>query len=411
MHKKRVKYLTLLDQALVSASNFILVFLLTKLLGLSGFGTYSIVWLFAHFSMFISEGFIGEVAMLLVQKIDSDKKDYLKHLFTVVIAYSLIAGAFTFATLSYLPSFNLKDFAFAGTSFALSFNLHWFARRCFHSLRAVKHLLLADTFAYFGRLVTTALALIFFQNLSINAILYVFSGLNLISLLPLLTCLGLPKFKQWGKYSREHYRLSRWLLPSYFMKWFSTYSFIIIAELFFGSTFVGVLRNVQNIFSIPSVLSQALTSYLPKQFGDALKVDVRALFKSVSKTSRWLFLGTAGLGLSISAILYLGGRIYFPELIRNYFSLFLWFSLITTAQIALLPQVVALRTLNDLRTAWQVEFVAFISMLITIFPACLLLNYNGLMLSLALSSSLTLVFSLIKKRKHLITVKNYETTL
>lgn len=401
MSKKFTRNLTLIDQALVSGSNFLLVIALTKLLGLENFGTYSVAWLFAHFSMFMSEGFIGEVAMLLVQKLEDDKKNYLKHLFTIVIIYSLIAALVTFSSLALLPAFNLKDYAWAGALFALSFNLHWFARRTFHSLATVKHLLATDTIAYLGRLGFVIIAILMNVDCEINAVFFTFSLLNVLSILPLFLCLGTPRFNEWQKYSKEHIRLSRWLIPSFFMKWFTNHSFILVAELFFGSIFVGVLRNVQNIFSIPSVLSQALVSYLPKHFGDALKVNKKTLFQSVSKITRALFFFSFILGTLISILMYFTGRFYFPNLINHYFSLFLWFSIITTVQISLVPQLVALRTLDDLKSSWQIEAVAFTSMFLVIFPACLILNFNGLMLSLTVSSSSAFIFSLIKKRKHL----------
>ena len=102
--KFRTGGIVLADQAVVSGSNFLLGVLLTRELGLAGFGTYSLLWMGVLFALSLNHAFISQAMLSLGPK--QKLEDYLPVVLSLQTGFSILAATITVIVLFCANSLN-----------------------------------------------------------------------------------------------------------------------------------------------------------------------------------------------------------------------------------------------------------------------------------------------------------------
>ncbi len=257
------KLIVLADQLLVSGTNFLITILLSKKLGLSALGTFSLGFIVLLFCLSISQSFIVTPMLTLFAK-QHNKKSYLQHLKHIQIF-------FTLATTSVLALifFILKKFAFtleisqvpySILALICTYTLWDFTRKMCFVLQKNILVLGIDILVC----ITCLTLLFFFKTLSLEK---AFLMMALANALCFFGWMFLPKasvdFKTFLGILKAHYTYSKWLVLSALSSWASGNIFMIIGAELVSTAAIGAIKIFQSLLGLLSVLLQALENQIP----------------------------------------------------------------------------------------------------------------------------------------------------
>jgi len=272
------KCLLLMDQVMVSGSNFLLGILLVRALGLENYGIFALLWMLVLFALGINQALITKPIMTLASKMEVvDSSKYLLHvqwiqaglaaLFLIVgLVIWLVRDIFSLA----IPNMSLIPIL-SGVLFFQLFH-DYFRKRCFIEGK-IKGAFAMDFLLYMGQLFL--IAILWFQGiLTLDRAFYCILVANFLSVV-----LGGSYFKieipnttelleTWKK--QVHY--SKWLVGTALLQWFSGNYFILIGATIIGPIAVGAIRMVQNIMGFFHILFLSMENIVPietaRQFHD-----------------------------------------------------------------------------------------------------------------------------------------------
>ncbi len=269
---KNKKTLVLIDQMLVSGSNFLLGILLARQLGVESYGQFALLWLIVLFFSSLQLAYIISPMLTL-----GSKKSFLvleRYLsvmlyLQVLFSFLLMIGLYAFFEIA--PSINekwnigdLKIYVIFTTLFFLSQD---FLRRYFIIKTNYFKLILIDSIAYLGQLLIIAYFM-YMNNLGLNTAFLSISVSFLLSLL--IGYMQVSRVSTAIKYKRliflKNWKFSKWLVYSAILQWGSGNFFILVGGAILGSWSVGVIRVMQNTMGIFHVLFIALENILPINF-------------------------------------------------------------------------------------------------------------------------------------------------
>jgi len=284
------KIIVLVDQGVVSGTNFILAIVLAKYLGAEQFGIYAILWMIILFVSSIHSAIIIKPMMTLaVKKNKNQQKYYFKKLFVFQILFSVTSAVISFVALFYfqeyftLPANNKIVYLLPVVVFV--FLMHDFFRKVNFTINEVRKSVFLDLVGYGFQLI---FLFYFLQNLTLNKS-YIGVGGGLL----LSTIIGWVRFK-YKHYSfvgvvslvKEHWAFSSWLVGTALLQWFSGNFFIIAAAALLGPVMVGVIRVAQSLIGVMNVFFLALENQVPVKAAKIFKVDgVRNLMFYLKKVT------------------------------------------------------------------------------------------------------------------------------
>jgi len=263
------KRLVLIDQFLVSGSNFLLGILLVRSIGLEQYGVFTLLWMVILFALGINHAFITKPMLSLAPKMKQvEKENYLQSILWLQIILSsflsLLGNIICYiSTFFPFPIPNI-EFGFI-LSFILFFQLFhdYFRKRCFIEDRLYL-VLITDGILYLGQLLFIV-AFWFRGGLNLNQILVTILVVNATAVIIVgigfKTNLVLNRnfFESWKK--QFHY--SKWLLGTALLQWFSGNYFVIIAATILGPIAVGALRMAQNVMGFFHILFLSMENIVP----------------------------------------------------------------------------------------------------------------------------------------------------
>ena len=269
---KNKKLFILLDQMLVSGSNFILGILLARYLGVEGYGQFALLWLIVLFFSSLQLAYIISPMLTLGSKKSLSILDkylssmvFFQFLFTII----LMIGLYLFFEIAvyFDKQWNigdLKPYVMLTTAFFL---FQDFLRRYFIIKLQYFRLVFLDSIAYLGQL-GIVLYLIYTDTLELKLVFLAISlsfGLSLV-----IGYSQIEKVSTSMAYKKllllKNWKFSKWLVYSAILQWGSGNFFILAAGAMLGSWSVGVIRVMQNTMGIFHVLFMALENILPISF-------------------------------------------------------------------------------------------------------------------------------------------------
>lgn len=295
--------LTLLDQIMVSGSNFLIGILLTRWLGLEEYGVFALAWLGLQLASGLQLNFVLKPMMSLAPKMEAAaRRQYLAETQSLNLLITLLLTLFGLLVIGlgdvFFPAQSL-DTLFPILPLAImAFLFQDYYRRLFFIRGTIWLALCLDGIAYLGMIggvgatylwgelrVSVAYGIIFICFLAAGLLGYIWAGRSGWK------GQALPGLLQ------KHWRFSSWLVGTTLLQFFGSNFFLVAAGALLGSAAVGALRIAQNLMGLTHVLFQAMENVVPIKAAQALQQD------GVKGMIRYLKLITAKSGFLIGLIL------------------------------------------------------------------------------------------------------------
>ena len=276
LYKKTInsgKFITLMDQVCVTASNFLLSLLITKNCGLSSYGAFASAWLWVLFLSSLQQAYILMPMFTLFYKTSSN--DYLNRLAKFQFIISLIAvvliclGQVVFTyVVSGQVRFSLTTCLLA--LIAALFMWNELMRKRFFLLGEAKKALFLDCVVY----VCPILLIYFLSGVfsDLHAILYcLLCFFTFGFLINSNILLQKTTKKSLLLIAKRHWKSGYYLILTAVLQWFAGNSFLVIGSSILTTKEFGAIRIAQNIIGIATVYFQYLENTVPIELGDFIK--------------------------------------------------------------------------------------------------------------------------------------------
>lgn len=266
------------DQILVSGFNFISSIVIARLLGVHGFGIYSIAWMGVLIASSIHQPFIIlPLQTLWPKKTGSQQEQYLEGLIFQQLLFSTAAGVVAFlgvvAVKYTLTGWNIDSIILSFPLVVFSFLMQDFFRKYYFATKKYHLAILIDAVAYCG-LLASALSVNLFHKLDASMILLLTALFFLYA--SLIGLFSLPHLKLNIKNVKatilENWNFSRWLIATAILQWFSGNFFIIAAAAILGPVAIGATRMAQNLVGITHVLFLAMENTIPAKAAHIMRI-------------------------------------------------------------------------------------------------------------------------------------------
>lgn len=262
--------LTLVDQALVSGSNFLTAILITRLAGLEEYGFFALAWMGLLLMSSLQQAFIQAPMMSLgPKKSDSEQASYfpasqlLQFGFALTI-FLLICPVIAYADLL-LPKWKVSELFPILPLAILAYLMQEYYRRYFFISSQAARALLIDGISYLGML--GGILFLYFQDLLTSSYIYlaILISFGTAALLGFFMArLSLRKgIAGFSAILREHWKYASWLLGTAVLQFFSSNYFLLAAAALLGPLALGALRIAQNLLGLTHVLFQAMENVVP----------------------------------------------------------------------------------------------------------------------------------------------------
>jgi O-antigen/teichoic acid export membrane protein len=256
--------LVLLDQAMYSGTNFLLMLFLAQKLDLKSFGLFSTLMLFVYLTMSITTALIIQPFQVSYHKVQQ-KKQYFVFLclaILLLIALFILIVKLLFLCLSVLAIYSVYENTIAFFIFGLL--IQDFFRKFFLGLAQITNALIIDS------LFTLFVIILFYvlrDGIQLSNTLWIISIANLASSLPgiifIIKNFEIPK--SWKTFLDNHILQGKWLVYIAFLQWGSSNFFVLVSGIYLGIEALGALRLVQSIFGVLNVALISIENYvLPK---------------------------------------------------------------------------------------------------------------------------------------------------
>lgn len=261
----------LIDQALVSGSNFITNVILARALGLRDFGVFVLAWTAVLFVNSLQSAFIVWPMMSVGPKQEpAERPLYYGSVLVQEIAFALVCsvGVFTAVHLSstYFPKWDVHGLGVPLGLTTLAYTLQDFVRRYLFSTRRSKLALATDAVSYLTQL-PILIWMASRAHFSSQAALWVIAITSLAGFV--VGCYWFEpvklQFQALREVSVRHWKISRWLAPSAIMQWSSSNLFQMAAPIYYGAAAAGILRAAQNIVAVAHVWFLGLDNVVPAE--------------------------------------------------------------------------------------------------------------------------------------------------
>jgi len=387
---------SLFDQGLVSGVNFLSTIVVAILLGADDFGLFATLWLLLLFINSTHTALIVFPMMTLVPK-QEDKCRYFGSLLIQQIAFLLLSLVLTCCVLLlYLEYVDVDLNLESILSFLLLltlYHMHDFYRRYFFSISNYGNAFVIDLLAYFTRLLVLVAAYIFKYELGISDVFLIFSIAYFIGII-----FGARRYdfmfdsSHIVKDLKQHWELSKWLLPSGLMQWTSVNLYIVGAAIILGPVSVGVIRVGQNIVAIFNVVIQGVENHIPVEASGVYKKSgISSLYKYLVKV---VLIGVAfvfiveifAMLFSDEIILYLYGEKYIEAS-----NVVVWYSFILIFVFVMVPIRVFLRTISRTKIWFNSYVMASLFSLVMFYPLVKEYGVDGVMMGMLFTYIILLV--------------------
>ncbi|MDW3646467.1 MAG: hypothetical protein R8P61_05380 [Bacteroidia bacterium] len=399
--------LTLLDQAVVSGSNFLTAILITRLAGLEEYGFFALAWMGLLLMSSLQQAFIQAPMMSLgPKKSPEDRKSYFQHSQFLQICFStaiflLISPLIAKADLL-LPKWKVSELYPILPLAILAYLMQEYYRRYFFINSQALYALIIDGISYLGML--AGILILYFQDQlnSIHIYLVILVSFGTAAILGFfLAKLSLKEgIAGFSSILKEHWDYASWLLGTALLQFFSSNYFLLAAAALLGPLALGALRIAQNLLGLTHVLFQAMENVVPVKAAESYaKEGFTAMKKYLMKLS--LRSGMVVLGilllLALSAKMVLG-LVYGAEY-ESYAYLLMGYCLFYLSLFPGYPLRYALRSIEHTRPIFISYVLSTAFSLLLAFPMVKRWELTGVVAGLILTQILMQSVYLLSLRK------------
>lgn len=394
---KNTTLLVYADQLVVSGLSFLSSIIMARLLGVQGFGIYSIAWLGVLIASSVNQPFIISPMMTLSGKKTTDEKDrYLQALVFKQIFFAAALSILSFLTVLVmsviLKEWKVNSIILAFPLAVFSFLLQDFFRKYYFIIGKPHKAVLIDIIAY-GGVLLSAFCLHYFRDMDAQFILLLTALFFLYASLVALLSLKKLQFNlnEIKSALSEHWDFSKWLTATALLQWFSGNLFIIAAGAILGPKAVGATRMAQNIVGITHVLFLAMENIIPARAATAQRSGGNeAMFRYLWKFT--LQMGTITFTL-LGLITIFSKQIIdfcYGESYLEYQHVLIGFCLLYVIVFLGYPLRYAIRTLENTRLIFMSFIFSSVFSVACAYPVIHAFGLNGVVAGLMMTQLITL---------------------
>lgn len=307
MLKINSRLIILIDQLILSGSNFFINIILARSLGLDSFGIFSLFWITFLFFLSIQQAAII-APMYSIEarenaKINSVYQVNFLHLILALL--SPIMMAIFLVVYSYSSSgFDLSIKLVPVILFSAIFLFQDYARRVLFLTKRYWTALFIDTIAYLGFLLT----LIFinkdtFNEINIFIIPLITFSCSFICFIITTNLYHISIGSDIKEKFEEYWDFSKWLSFSNILQWLSGNIFVLIGTFTLGPWVAGLIRIFQNLMGLFSIFFHAMENFIPIEASNIFSSN--GLNAMIRFLNRIFYQGLLFLGLLILMIYFI----------------------------------------------------------------------------------------------------------
>ncbi len=394
---KNTTLLVYTDQLVVSGLSFLSSIIMARLLGVQGFGIYSIAWLGVLIASSVNQPFIISPMMTLSGKKTTEEKDrYLQALVFKQIFFAAALSILSFLTVLVmsviLKEWKVNSIILAFPLAVFSFLLQDFFRKYYFIIGKPQKAVLIDVIAY-GGVLLSAFCLHYFRDMDAQFILLLTALFFLYASLVALLSLKKLQFNlnEIKSALSEHWDFSKWLTATALLQWFSGNLFIIAAGAILGPKAVGATRMAQNIVGITHVLFLAMENIIPARAATAQKNGgTEALFRYL-----WKFTMQMGaITFTLLGLITIFSKqiidVCYGESYLEYQHVLIGFCLLYVIVFLGYPLRYAIRTLENTRLIFMSFIFSSVFSVACAYPVINAFGLNGVVAGLMMTQLITL---------------------
>lgn len=296
------KYITLLDQSLVSGVNFLLGILLARFMGVEAYGVFALAWMAVLFAASLQQAFVIAPLYSLGPK-QADKQAWLigQNTIQLIISLAMIPLIFFGTTIMsfFYPEWNMPLLPLILSLLVAVHLFNDYLRRVNFLNHSPKKALIMDVIGY-GMQPLLIAVLWYMNSLSISTALISVLVANVLSIAFALFTNGFQVSTQGLLLSlKANWDYSKFLIGTAILQWFSGNYFIVVAAALIGPVAIGAVRIAQNIMGVLHVIFIALENIVPVKAAEALSTggtkSMMQFFKKVSLQTAIPVFGLIGL--------------------------------------------------------------------------------------------------------------------
>ncbi len=302
---------TILDQLIVSGSNFLTGVLLVRGLGLVDFGRFTVAYTLLLLANNIQLSFISSPMLSLgaLCRSKEETRRYVRGMFAVQLAFAAVALVLAVASAGiflYLrPQYGNLNSVVAFAASVVFYLLQDWLRRYYFVIGKAAASIWNDVISYLGQLLLLAV-LFFSHRLTVNAALW---SIALTSGAAFAIGAVLERLSWEGSWVRDAWRRSRGfsrdLAIASQLQWFVYQGAMLVGAGVLGAQAAGGVRATQNVVGPVNIAFQAMENLVPLRAGEEMRRH------GIAGVSRFLFrFGRTGffLLLGVFAVLALFSR-------------------------------------------------------------------------------------------------------
>lgn len=320
----------MLDQALVSGTNFFSGVLIARSLGPDQFGVFSLAWTGVLFAVSLHFSSVTAPMMSIGPKEQTKQPLYYSKAFSQHLIIMLVLAIFTaigsWMSDRYFDKRQLDSFVLVLPILVAAFTTQEFLRRLCFTQHRPSRALVSDALRY-GVQIVLLVALWLSGEASLEKMLWVIALCASLGCLPIIG-LQLKLVHSVGHWVR-HYNFSKWMIGGAVVTWFSGNIFLVATGAILGASAAGAYRAAQQITGPLQVLMQGLDNLIPVRLAEALNTHRGELRKQANR----LVILTAAACAPIIGLLVMVPeplmRLFFGDSFAPYAYLVPWFTLAT----------------------------------------------------------------------------------
>jgi O-antigen/teichoic acid export membrane protein len=396
IESKGTKFMILVDQGIVSGSNFILSILIARYLGIYQFGIFGFISLVYLFFLGLQQSFfVIPMYSLGASYQEENRRNYLNALFFLQVFFATgfaILACLFFSFVNLQVGKELQELSVLIGVTALLVLLQDFQRRLFIYEGKYRSLLIVDTLAYFSQIVILSILHIAI-GLSLKICLWVVCLSMLMSIVYGTITLKNISFdiSTISLVCKRHWKYARWLLARSVLNYSSGNFFIIAAGAILGPVAIGAIKMGQNLHGAMNVIFLAIENHVPivaaKVFNDEGRTSLFSYLRRVTLKTILVSCALGALVLVFSNWLIF--NLYGEEYLA-YAYLLIWFAVLNVLICISMPFRFALRTFENTKALFIATAVS--ALFGFLFAYSFIENYqvNGVIAGLMISQMISI---------------------
>ena len=261
----------LADQAVVSATNFLTNVLIARALGVTQYGVFALSWLALLFVNSIQNALIVAPMMSIGPKMEDENRPHYfgsvvvqELCFAVVGLVAINLAVHSVAIYFHKPELDQLSWPLSIAVFA--YLIQDFFRRYLFATKQRRRAFLNDVVSYVPQLLIIVW-LAEAGHLTASRSLWTIAFTSMLGITAGIIWLEKVSFNgnRFRSVISQHWKFSRWLIPSGMMEWTSSYLFLMAAPIYFGAVAAGALRSAQNIVGVAHIWFLGLENVVPAE--------------------------------------------------------------------------------------------------------------------------------------------------